>query len=481
MARRWLSAVTGIARSLAGAGVMIFLATSAPARAAEAKISVKAKIMIDGQLARHTLVTLLNCQTQALEDGPRAVAGDGSVDFVNVDPGNHCLKAEVARGYATREVAFDARNPQPEIDLSEITPSLSLVDRILIATLCGFTFLMVIYPIGRYLDKPWAFRRDYLIAQLAGESMRRYYEQFRAGALIQGKAVGDPSLKDSDYTDAFRRDFNKWYGRRYYIFPIFGLGVLTAICGWWGCQSLWDWASGYRSLASMRGLVAAAIAGAFVWIISDEIDRLRRRDFTSFDIYYYIFRILIAVPFGWALTRLEVTLEVGIPVAFFLGAFPTSTLFTLARRLGGQRLQLGDDPTGKLELENLQSVGKDIAERFKDEGISTITQLAYADPLDLTIRSNFDFNYVVDCVSQSLLWIYLGGKVKDLQVYSLRGAQEVAYFYSSLSAQTPSANAVATLQEIATAKLSMSKEALVCTLEQVAKDPYTVFLCKIWE
>ena len=45
-------------------------------------------------------------------------------------------------------------------------------------------------------------------------------------------------------------------------------------------------------------------------------------------------------------------------------------------------------------------------ERYKDEGITTICGLAYADPIDLTIRTNFDFNYVVDCVSQALMWIY---------------------------------------------------------------------------
>jgi hypothetical protein len=340
---------------------------------------------------------------------------------------------------------------------------------------------MVIYPIGRYLARSWAFRRDYLVAQLSGESMKLYYQQFRVGATISNKSVGDPSLTDSDYAGAFQRDFDKWYGRRYYIFPVLGLAVLTAICGWWGCVILWDWTSGLNTPESMQGLVGAALAGAFVWVISDEIDRLRRRDFTSFDVYYYIFRILISIPFGWALTRLVVTPQVGIPVAFFLGAFPTSTLFTIARRLANQQLKLGEDAVaGKLELESLQSVGKDAAERFRDEGIFTITQLAYVDPLDLTIRTNFDFNYVVDCVSQALLWIYLGDKGKDLQPFSLRGAQEVAYFYACLTDSTPDPNAVAALQEMASTKLSMSKESLQCTLEQVAKDPYTVFLCKIW-
>jgi hypothetical protein len=447
---------------------------------AEAKITVKARFFANQQPVQNTLVTLYNCKTGVAEAGPFATAQDGSVLLENIEPGDHCVRAETPAGNAREEVNLTP-DRQPIVELDHIDPRLTVSDRALPVAICSFTLLMVMYPILRYLAKSWAFRRDYLIGQLSGDSMKLYYEQFRAGATILQKPIGDPSLSGANYTDAFRHDFNKWYGRRYYIVPVIGLLILTAFCGWWGSVLLWDWTGGLVGSESMRRLVGAALAGAYLWIISDEIDRLRRRDFTSFDVYYYIFRVLISIPFGWALTRLAVTLQVGIPVAFFLGAFPTSTLFTLARRLANQQLKLGDDNVaGKLELESLQSVGKDAAERFRDEGIFTISQLAYADPLDLTIRTNFDFNYVVDCVSQALLWIYLGDKSKELQSYSLRGAQEVAYFYACLTATTPDPNAIAALQEIATTKLDMSKEALTCTLEQVAKDPYTIFLCEIW-
>lgn len=459
--------------------VVAMLGMVSPA-VAHAKIDTKLKVFVDGQPARNTLVSLYNCKTGALEAGPFSAAQDGSVELKNIEPGDHCVRAEIASGYGRKEVQLGP-GTQQRIDLNEISPRLTIPDRTIPIAMCVFTFLMVIYPIGRYLVSAWKFRREYLIGQLSGDSMRLYYQQFRAGACIGIKPVGDPTLTAADYTQAFRANFNTWYGRRYYIAPVIGLAVLSAICGWWGCVTLWDWMSGQRTPESMQGLVGAALAGAFVWVISDEIDRLRRRDFTSFDVYYYIFRILISIPFGWALTGHQVTLYVGIPLAFFLGAFPTSTLFTAARRIASQELNLGHDAVpGKLELESLQSVGKDVAERFRDEGIFTIAQLAYADPLDLTIRTNFDFNYVVDCVSQALLWIYLGEKGEQLQPYSLRGAQEVAYFYTCLTATPPDSNAVASLQEMASVKLNMGKEALQCTLEQVAKDPYTVFLCKIW-
>ena len=88
----------------------------------------------------------------------------------------------------------------------------------------------------------------------------------------------------------------------------------------------------------------------------------------------------------------------------------------------------------------MQSIGKSNAERFKDEGVTTISGLAYADPIDLTIRTNFDFNYVVDCVSQALMWIYFGKKKDYAKLFplSLRGAQEVAAVMDWLDADLQS-------------------------------------------
>ena len=320
--------------------------------------------------------------------------------------------------------------------------------------------------------------RDRLFGLLDGKAIVYYYQQFRPGSKIGDKSVGDPALTNQAYMATFAKDFDTWHGRRYYIAPLCGLGILALVCAWWAVVTTRQWILGRQNVESMHGLIAAAIAGAFVWIISDEIDRLRRRDFTSSDVYYYIFRILLAVPFGWALTRLQMTLQVGIPVAFFLGAFPTNTLFTAARRVAGQQLKLGEDPSGTLELESLQAIGKDNAERFKDEGITTIVQLAYTDPVDLTIRTNFDFNYVIDCVSQALLWIYIKQN-SDLNMLSLRGAQEAAILVAWFSDPAHQTEAEATLATAAT-KLGISEQSLKTTLHQIALDPYTKFLQNAW-
>ena len=102
---------------------------------------------------------------------------------------------------------------------------------------------------------------------------------------------------------------------------------------------------------------------------------------------------------------------VAVSAAFLLGAFPTRSISTLARRFAKRALNLGPDVDEKTEseLEQLQRVDTRIAERFADEGITTIVQLAYSDPVDLTMRcASFSFSFVVGCDSQALAWLYRG-------------------------------------------------------------------------
>jgi hypothetical protein len=172
-----------------------------------------------------------------------------------------------------------------------------------------------------------------------------------------------------------------------------------------------------------------------------------------------------------------------IPLAFFLGAFPTTTLFKIARRFTAQTLKLGENQaSGTLELEKLQSVGKSNAERFQDEGISTIVALAYTDPVDLTIRTNFDFSYVVDCVSQALAWMYFQDDCAKLIELSMRGAQEITAVVDWSTDGTDAVKQDYAKQAIldAAVKLNMSEKALRTTFAQIIEDPYTEFLVKVW-
>ena len=128
--------------------------------------------------------------------------------------------------------------------------------------------------------------------------------------------------------------------------------------------------------------------------------------------------------------------------------------------------------TGQSELLQLQCVSKSHAERFEDEGYLSVAQLAWADPVDVTLRTNLNFYFVFDCQNQALLWVYLGSRVKDLYQYSLRGAQEATYLLERFRSEDAETQKAAASDLAAAAKvLGMEVDALRATLAEVKADP----------
>ena len=90
--------------------------------------------------------------------------------------------------------------------------------------------------------------------------------------------------------------------------------------------------------------------------------------------------------------------------------FPTVTLMLILRRKAATYLGLGDDAaTPKSELESLDGINTSIAEKLAEVGVTTILQLAYEDPIQLSMRLNHSFSYVLDIVGQALVAIYFSG------------------------------------------------------------------------
>lgn len=244
-------------------------------------------------------------------------------------------------------------------------------------------------------------------------------------------------------------------------------------------MSLWIDPKDKSGRLSLSDLAVAALLGGFTWVISDQLSRARRRDFTAHDVYNSVFRSLLSIPLGLSVA-VFCDEKFKAAVAFFLGAFPTSSLFTIIRRLGADRLKISDDAVeGSPELEKLPSVGRAFAERLRDEGLSSIAKLAYSDPIALCIRTNKPFPYITDCVSQALLWMYVGEKLDKLSPLGLRGAQEVSYLLDELKEPDTKVQAEKSLAEAAKV-LDIDKDAVLKTFSEVAYDPYTEFLVQIW-
>lgn len=329
---------------------------------------------------------------------------------------------------------------------------------------------LLIVPIGLYLTGPWVYRRREILALLPPEAVALYFKRFFANA----------PRKQRDF-EAF---YEARFGRLHYAVPMALLIAVALVPVDWTIETALAWSGHSGAAVRLPPQAAAAIAGAYTWVSVDMLWRWQFRDLLPIHVTRAALRFAVAVPAGYAFGALAAeTLRVF--VAFAVAAFPTGTLLTLTRRVFRRKLELGDaDETAESELEKLQGIDTRVAERFADEGYTTMVQLAYADPIELTMRcSSFAFSFVIDCVSQALAWIYLEERLPALRVMSLRGAQEIGSFIEELADESNPlvARKSRAMLEAMAANLSLPTEVLERTFEEIAEDPYTEFLRKVWQ
>jgi hypothetical protein len=136
-----------------------------------------------------------------------------------------------------------------------------------------------------------------------------------------------------------------------------------------------------------------------------------------------------------------------------------------------------DNPVS--ELQSLQGIDLRKAEIFAAEGITTILQLGYCDPIRLTIRTGLSYSYVVDCTCQALLWIYVNKNISTLANGGLRSAYEVLALYLDLENPAEKQQADQVVREMAEA-IKCPESSFRNLIAQVAEDPYTRFLYLSW-
>lgn len=330
-------------------------------------------------------------------------------------------------------------------------------------------------PVIHYFLRGWVDRRREILGSFSEKNIKKYFEIFFFANL------GTSENPQQTFANLYHRRF----GRQHFIIPMVCLFVVSSFLLILVSRTAFLWLREKSDLQSgLPPIAVAAVAGAYMWVLHDFIRRVQSRDLVPTNVFWASFRLLIAAPLGFAIATLF-NEEIGVAVAVLLGAFPTRSLFTISRRIAQQRLSVGD--VGKetsYELKNLQGIGISQAERFEDEGVVTILQLAYSDPIDLTIRTNFSFSYVVDCCSQALAWLYFQQELPKMRRYSLRGGQEIQSLISEIDGDnnvSPQEQKQAEkCRHIVATELKMNPEAFERTLREIGEDPYTDFLCNIW-
>ena len=329
---------------------------------------------------------------------------------------------------------------------------------------------LLIVPVLIHLFTGWSARRSEIVGAMSEEAASLYFRQFYPALTSHGGVLR-----------ALDKHYLRRYGRRHYVLPLLLLATIAFFLLALTTHTLLHWLLGTTGSYDLPSLAVGAIAGAYMWVVADILLRCRQRQLAPIDLYWAGLRFVVSVPLGFAFAGVLKD-EAAVGIAFLLGAFPTNTLLTIARRIGTRKLGLAEGgEEAQAELEQIEGISQGLAERFRDEGISTILQLAYADPVDLTIRTSFSFNYVIDCVSQALAWIYLEKDLAAMRRLSLRGAQEINTLIVELDdgEERDKETARATLGRVAAA-LKFDEVVFERLLREIAFDPYTEFIVNVW-
>lgn len=348
---------------------------------------------------------------------------------------------------------------------------------VLCGTLIFISTAMLMAPVLRYVIVGWRAKRKDIMDGLNADARLAYFEMFSRSSA--------PS-KANCAQDDFEKLYHEGYGRRLFLVPgllllIVGLIAITFVV----LTVLHTQGNTPNPLFDVKETGIAAIAGAYMWVVNDFISRARRLDFAPSDISWGALRLIVSVPMGYAFAAVAAE-SVGPFVAFAVGAFPLSELTSMLRRLTNKSLKLEDTADEASDnIVKLQGVNATIVERLKNEDITTVTQIAYCDPVRLTMRSNLTFNYVTDCMNSALAWLYLEDDLEKLRPLGMRGAVEIKYLLDDFLSTDPARQAdheraVSAFPKLAAA-IGQGPDTLQLVFCQIAEDPFTVFLHRIWD
>jgi hypothetical protein len=348
-------------------------------------------------------------------------------------------------------------------------------------------------PVAHYLCFGWATRKYQIVRRFSDTAIGFYKATFcPEGTFATSKE--------------FSEEYDRRYGRRLFMFPV--LLFIVTVCFLSYLSMTWVFSHDWSAAADGTGKIAIfSLAGAYIWITYDLIVRARQNDVMTSDVNRATLRLLVSLPFGFAISAFAgvvsgspVTLSTGT-LAFLVGAFPTDTVLKFMRRTAGMPLKLDADTTGDnvQQLIKIDGVSVPIAERFIDEGVKTNLQLAYTDPIALTIKSGMDFAFILDCCGQALVRMYFtDDQMKVVDKFGFRTGVEIASLTNvldeydaivdaAIKAGTTAAPRNAAQADAESQMQSFSKQldmdtcAVRFILGQIVGDPYTRFACDIWD
>ena len=329
---------------------------------------------------------------------------------------------------------------------------------------------IMLYPLVDYLRYGWVLKKQEIEGCMSDAAKLMYFDVWLEN---KNNAV---TLANVDVE--FKKYYLQRYGRQRFLWPIVFVFLVAIVGNGILGQALFDLRGATESKA--LHLPAAAIAGAYTFVTWDFFARVQRRALGTSDVLRGALRLAMAVPLGFVLGGIA---DGGwaVLLAYGIGVFPFDDVSVILRRLVYDRLKVPqDDGKATDPVTNLSGVDTDTADRIADADVATIPQLAWTDPIQMIMRTNLSFDYVVDIVSQALAWVYFGDNLHKLRRFGLRGAYESYNLKADLGSPTAAVQATAKSVMFDAAKeIGLAQTGMLNAIDQIAADKATEFLCKV--
>jgi hypothetical protein len=327
----------------------------------------------------------------------------------------------------------------------------------------------------------WPWKEHEIKSSMDTTSKKAYLALFHE----HYKSLGDHSaVADKQVVEDFDKLYKIWYGRGDYAVPIALVAIFVFVQSYFAANLIVTkpTESFGSTLNDVLGYTPAytavsAFTGAYLWVTSDFISRYTERNLTSGDVYRGALRLFISVAIGYALSSI-VKESVAPFVAFCVGVFPLRTVQIILRRLGEKAIHVeGNRDEYRNPPMALSGMDPTSADRISDAGVASICQLAYCDPIHITMAASLPFAYVNDMSSQAIAWNYLGEKLNIIRPFGLRTAYEINDFVEQYrdGDEDNAAEAEELLAKVATAT-KLPKEGLWNAFPEIGDDPHTIFL-----
>jgi hypothetical protein len=338
---------------------------------------------------------------------------------------------------------------------------------------------LIVVPALAYLVEGRRYRREMILAYFSPDIICDYFRQFWSGnsrfselidkykaayseARISGGTdqqkearANDKRAAEVELIDQFRGLYDDRFGALKYFLPFVALTLVLFIESKFviefvdllmvqNAHKLTEQtvADGLlKSLVRLPDQVAvAAMIGAYLAIGLDLLRRVSSLVLLPGDLWFYALRLVIAPMLGYAVGSFADG-KASVLAAFTIAFLPLGDILLWLRARTAKAAGIEDRPEEARDKPiKLPGVDSNVAARLEDQGVNTIMQLCEVDPVLLSMRTGFDFTYVVRLVDEAIAWRYLGDKLPLLNVCGWTGASSMLMRVPS-DGEEPFANA----------------------------------------